>query len=237
MPSYNSSNTVSKTVESIIAQTYDNWELVFVDDCSTDDTLEIVESFCDNRIRVFTLDENSGSPVAPRNKGIKYAKGHYICFLDSDDLWDSNKLKVQLEFMNNFGVNAACSSYIRIKNEKILGVVTPPQIITHSMLLKSNYIGNLTGIYNCEVLGKFYQEYIGHEDYLMWLSILSKTDCVGVQEVLASYNVQEFSVSSNKFKAALWHFKILRNKLGLSYFKCLYYFLSYIFNALIKRLA
>ncbi|QDE30510.1 glycosyltransferase family 2 protein [Shewanella polaris] len=236
MPGFNCSKTVARAFLSVVNQTHKNWELLFVDDASTDNTIEIVQSILDYRIKVFRSDVNSGSAVAPRNRAIDLAKGKYIAFLDSDDSWEPNKLELQLNAMIQNRCHAACSAYRRVKNDKVISVVKPPFIISYNKLLNSNHIANLTGIYNCEVLGKFYQKDIGHEDYLMWLDILGKTDCVCVKDVLASYSISDSSLSSNKYEAIKWHFNILSKELKLPFYKLYFSFFCYVCNAIFKRL-
>tara|TARA_R110002124_G_scaffold17175_3_gene72173 strand:- start:3751 stop:4485 length:735 start_codon:yes stop_codon:yes gene_type:complete len=235
MPGFNCSKTLARAFCSVINQTHTNWELLFIDDASTDNTIEIAESIRDYRIKVFRSDVNSGGAVTPRNRAIYLAKGKYIAFLDSDDSWESNKLELQLNAMVLNRCYAACSAYRRVKNDKVISVVKPPSIISYSKLLNSNHIANLTGIYDCEVLGKFYQKDIGHEDYLMWLKILAKTDCICVKDVLASYSISETSLSSNKFEAIKWHFNILSKELELPFFNLYFRFFCYVYNAILKR--
>ncbi|MGE6648187.1 glycosyltransferase family 2 protein [Shewanella colwelliana] len=237
MPSFNSGETISKSIISVIEQTYTNWELLIVDDCSTDNTISIINSFDDERIKLFKLNINSGSPVSPRNLAINEAAGDYISFLDSDDLWSSDKLETQISNMTSNGYFISHSSYHRIDEFDVpLNVVSAPSVVSFDRLLYGNCIGNLTGIYNCKVLGKFYQKNIGHEDYLMWLEILSKNNSIGITKPLASYRVLSKSVSSNKFRALYWHYNILRNELKINPFKACYYMCFYLFNAFTKRL-
>ncbi|MBW3526222.1 glycosyltransferase [Shewanella sp. NKUCC05_KAH] len=235
MPGYNSSSFIEDSIRSVLNQSYLNWELLFVDDGSTDGTLEFVKSFNDKRIKVFSLGYNSGSPTEPRNFAIAEAKGKYIAFLDADDTWEPNKLDLQLHAMTTSNVLASHGYYYRVRNSTIIGVVESPSLVTYNMMLKSNRIGNLTGIYNCHVLGKFYQKNIGHEDFAMWLSILSKTNSIGVMTPIAKYQVSESSISSNKFKASMWHYEILRNEAGLSFFKASFFYVFYLFYAVAKR--
>lgn len=237
MPGYNCSRTVERAIESLLAQGYENWELIYVDDKSDDDSVVVVESIKDSRIKVIVMESNSGTPVIPRNIAIGEAKGQYIAFLDSDDMWHRDKLSTQINAMRKSGAFACHAYYQRVNQHgEVLNLVKSPQIVTYKMMLSTNYIGNLTGIYDCSKLGKFFQKRIGHEDYLMWLEILSKTDSVGVRFPLGCYTVSTSSVSSNKFKAMKWHYNVLRKELGFSNVKAFGYFLRYVFNAFLKRL-
>ncbi|WP_434938665.1 glycosyltransferase family 2 protein [Shewanella sp. HL-SH8] len=236
MPSYNAEKTIAVSINSVISQSYSDWELLVVDDCSTDNTISIVQSFCDKRIKLFVLRENSGSPVIPRNFAIDKASGEYIAFLDSDDIWFADKLSFQLSAMKSSGYLISHSSYNRVdENGVFLNVVSANFNVTYNKLLHGNCIGNLTGIYNCYILGKFYQKKIGHEDYLMWLNIISNNDSLAISTPLASYRVLNNSVSSNKFRAMYWHFNILKREMGINIFKVIYLMFFYIRNALAKR--
>ncbi|MCU8055572.1 glycosyltransferase [Shewanella sp. SM34] len=236
MPSYNSGKTISDAIQSVLSQTYSDWELIIIDDFSTDLTLSIINSFCDSRIKVISMESNSGSPVKPRNCGILQAAGDYISFLDSDDIWFPNKLEIQLSEMQSKGYFVSHSSYNRVDVDGLLlKSVYTPTFVDFNKLLHGNCIGNLTGIYNSNVLGKFYQKDIGHEDYLMWLQILSKSPSLGISQPLAAYRVVDSSVSSNKLKAMMWHYNILKHEMNLASFKVCLLMVSYLFKAVVKR--
>lgn len=235
MPCFNGSNTIRGSIESVISQSYSNWELLITDDSSTDNSTEIIESFSDKRI---VLLKNTGSRgvANARNFSIQHAEGEFIAFLDCDDMWFSSKLFLQLEALKQSGLNVCHSSYVRFKDGgEELGVVNAKKLVTFSDMLTGNKIGNLTGVYNCSVLGKFYQRNIGHEDYLMWLDILKKSSSVGIPHCLASYRVNQKSLSGNKFKALMWHFNILYSELDFSFLRSCYFFLLYMMSAIKKR--
>lgn len=236
MPSYNSAETIFFSIQSVINQSYKNWELIVIDDCSKDRSIEIVLSFDDPRIKLIKLPSNTGVANA-RNEGIKFASGKYISFLDSDDIWFSEKLAKQVEKLSS-GFDVICSNYGTFKNNpsELISIRKAPSIITHQAMLRSNFIGNLTGIYNSEKLGKFYQRPLGHEDYVMWLDITKVSNqALCIDEVLAAYRISNQSLSSNKFKAMKWQFFIYRNYLGFSFIRSSWYFLQYLFFALKKR--
>ncbi|MBW0277945.1 hypothetical protein B4O99_00020 [Shewanella xiamenensis] len=235
MPCFNGANTIRGSIESVISQSYSNWELLVTDDSSTDNSIEIIESFSDKRI---ILLKNTGSRgvANARNFSIQHARGEFIAFLDCDDMWFSSKLFLQLEALKQSGLNVCHSSYVRFNDDGAeLGVVNAKRLVTFSDMLTGNKIGNLTGIYNCSLLGKFYQKQIGHEDFLMWLNILKTTDSIGLECCLASYRVSSSSVSSNKFKALSWHYSIIRKELGFSSVYSFYLLFRYIVGGILKR--
>ncbi|WP_261818010.1 glycosyltransferase family 2 protein [Vibrio gallicus] len=240
MPAYNASQTISKSIQSVIQQTYVNWELIIVNDRSTDNTTKIIESHANNdgRIRLFN-NTNEKGVVGARNKAIELAKGTYIAFLDSDDYWEPEKLNIQIDLLlRSENVHASHSSYRRVNQDYIfLSEVACKPLVTYKDMLKYNNIGNLTGIYNCKAIGKIYQKNIGHEDFEMWLNILKLTDSIGSKECLANYYCSANSLSSNKIKSAKWHLDILRSELsGRSNIYIYWNFLHYIIVNIFKRL-
>lgn len=242
MPAYNCAGFISESIDSVLAQTYKNWELIVVNDCSTDNTRSIVESFVENdkRIRLINNITNSGV-AATRNNAIKAAKGQYVAFLDSDDIWFENKLEMQVSKLSNSPMNAvAChTSYLRIDEKgKILSKSSVRKDVNFRQLLKSNSIGNLTGVVDRLKADLPLQKEIKHEDYVMWLSILSKESSyysIGLNEVLAKYRVHNSSVSANKLKSITWHWNILRNEMRLNLLKSCMYLVSYVYFATKKR--
>lgn len=236
-PSYNCTATIEKTLQSVIAQTMGDWEILIVDDCSTDSSYELISNISniDERIKIIKNTVNLGASKS-RNKLIELSTGEYIAFLDTDDTWYPRKLELQIEAMNRNNCLVAHSSYYRVDEiGNNISLVKPREKVTYKDMLTHNHIGNLTGIYNAKILGKFYQKNIGHEDYEMWLRILSKTDSIAVLDPLASYTVSTNSLSANKFKAAKWHYNILRNEIGLNILKSSFYFSHYVYNAIKTR--
>lgn len=237
-PSYNSSRYISQTIESVLVQTYENWEMIIVDDVSPDHSNEIIEEYAkkDNRIKLIKLEKNSGAANA-RNEGIQQAVGKYIAFLDSDDIWLPEKLTKQIEFMHKNEVVLCYSSYfIMDENSKQIGQFNISKTkVSYKELLKTCIIGNLTAMYDAEQLGKFYMEDIGHEDYTLWLKILKKIDnAYGIEKPLAKYRISKKSISSNKIKAATWQWKIYREVEKLSLFESIYYFVQYVYYGVRK---
>lgn len=239
---YNSSSTLRETVGSVVAQDYDNWELLLIDDCSADDSREIMEKLAstDHRIRCLYNDKNSGVALT-RNHGIREADGRYIAFLDSDDTWDDTKLSRQLRFMEEVGSPFTYTS-IRIMDEN--GVPTGkerhvPDRVDHGTLLMGDPMPCLTIMIDTTVIPKekIYMPNVHHEDYAAFLNCLRDGAVArGLDEVLASYRVSRTSVSGNKLRTATWQWRILRDQEGLSVIKSLYYLSTYALKAIKKRL-
>ena len=242
MPAYNAGNTISESIQSVLDQTYQNFELIVVNDCSSDNTKEIVENFIksDDRIRLIDKKVNQGVASA-RNAGLDHARGEFIAFLDSDDKWQETKLEKQLDiFTKHTDIDIVYSSYYRFNSNGISNVVGVPSSVNKKRLLKGNPIGNLTAIYNFKKFPMIRQKKIGHEDYLFWLEIFSSSSDVkgfGIQEPLAYYRVAEDgqSISGNKLKAAGWTWRIYREHLQLSLISSLFYFSYYMIKAILKR--
>jgi glycosyltransferase involved in cell wall biosynthesis len=234
-PNYNSEKFIEQTLKSIIAQTYKNWELLIVDDCSTDTSVKIIKKYAtnDNRINFFKLKENSGAAIA-RNKAIEKASGNFIAFLDSDDLWLAEKLEKQLAFMLNNNYNLTHTSYGLITEKGILlnkNVFCEPKLSYEKMLF-SNKIGCLTAMYNAGNLGKMYMPEIRkRQDYALWLKILKQEKyAYGLPSVLATYRDRSNSISNNKIEMLKWNWLLYRKVEKLTHFKSLFYVLSNILN-------
>jgi glycosyltransferase involved in cell wall biosynthesis len=236
-PCYNSSKFISHAIESVLEQTYKNWELIIVDDGSTDNSIEIIKKYehMDKRIKLIEFGKNSG-PALARNRAINEAKGRYIAFLDSDDIWLPQKLEKQIAFMIENNIALTYSSYYLIdKNGNNRGVFITKKSATYNELLKTCFIGNLTAIYDADIIGKYFLENIGHGDYTLWLKILKKIAISrGIIEPLAKYRLSDKSFSANKIKAACWQWKIYSDIEKLGFFSSLYYFLNYIYFGYIK---
>lgn len=241
MPAHNSSATISSAINSVLAQTYQNWELLVINDNSSDDTESIVKEYVkrDSRIKYFKTDKTFKRPFYPRNIGIENAKGRFIAFLDSDDLWLPTKLEHQLPLFEMKNVAVVYSYYAKMNEDGMLQnrLIESPLIVDYKYLLKGDCIGNLTGMYDTEKVGKIYQKNIHHEDYLMWLEILKRGFCaMNTKTCEAFYRVQKTSVSGNKLKTLQWHWHILHNELKLSFFIAFKNFVSYAAKGVIKFL-
>lgn len=214
MPSYNTEDYIKYSIMSVINQTYKNWELIIIDDCSNDDTDKVVSLFCDERVVYYKNKSNKGAAYS-RNKGLRLAKGKWIAFLDSDDLWESDKLKRQIEFMKKNRVYFSYTNYSEInENGDATGiVVSGPSII--SRLGMNNYCwpGCLTVMYDAEKIGLVQIEEIKkNNDYAMWLQICKKADCYLLNETLAHYRRgRQGSISSHGILAMIkWHYFLFR---------------------------
>lgn len=227
-PCYNSAATIRETIQSIIEQSYDCWELLIIDDCSQDDSAKIIMEFAavDARIRYLKTNAPSGSPTLPRNIGIKAAKGRFIAFLDSDDVWMSNKLSIQLPLFVNDDVAIVYSYYEKIAEDgtRMGRVIKSASYHHYKSLLYGNELGCLTVVYDTKKIGKRYFKFIGHEDYNLWLDILKEGFiAVNANTCLALYRVRRKSVSSNKLKVIKWVWHIYRVEQKINIFLSLYY--------------
>lgn len=214
MPSYNSSEYIARSIDSIINQSYTNWELLITDDCSTDNTCEIVERYVatDSRIRLFVLDENKGAGVA-RNNSIKESKGQFIAFCDSDDRWKPEKLEIQLNFMNKRKVEVCYSSYLRCdENDEILGIVVAPSKISYADIIRNDYIGFLTCIYDTSKIGKIYMPTLRKRQDWAWKILLMKKcpEAYGIKDTLAYYRVRKNSLSNKKMNLIYYNVAVYR---------------------------
>ena len=215
-PCFNSEKYVSQTIHSVLNQTHQNWELLLVDDCSSDETFATISKFAsqDNRIKAFKLDKNSGAGVA-RNFAIHQASGNYIAFLDADDLWKPEKLDKQISFMQTQKIPFTFSFYETIDEAGNLRneTITTPSKITYKQLYFCNWIGNLTGIYSVDFFGKIPISSIKkRQDWMLWLQIVKQIKvAIPVTESLAYYRVREDSISASKWKLIKYNFKVYRN--------------------------
>ena len=231
---FNSEAFISDTIDSVLNQSYSNWELILIDDGSTDKTIEIVNLLAaeNNKIKIFKNETNQGAATS-RNKGIVAAKGDYIAFLDADDLWKPEKLEKQIAFMLIGNCDVCFSGYDLMdeNGEYLKKRVKALEILSYNKLLKSNYIGNLTGVYNTRVLGKITAPKLKkRQDWLLWLSAIKKSGkpAIGIQESLAYYRVRENSMSSNKLNLIKYNYLVYKNGLGFSTLKSTYYMLIFL---------
>ena len=237
-PSYNSAKFIGKTIESVLDQIYQNWEMIVVDDVSLDNSSDIVEKYCkkDNRIRLIKLEKNSGAAVA-RNRAIEEAKGRYIAFLDADDMWKPEKLEKQIYFMQKNNYSFTYTAYEKIdENGVVFGKIGVPLKVSYNQLLKTCVIGCLTAVYDTEKLGKIYMPTnTKREDFATWLSILKKIDfAYGIKENLSQYRVYENQSSGKKAKMAKENWKLYREIEKLNLLKACYYFSHYAVRGVLR---
>lgn len=218
MPSYNTAKFISETITSVLAQTYTNWELIIVDDCSTDDTDAVVRPYlADDRIRYIKNEKNSGAAVS-RNRALREAKGKWIAFLDSDDLWLPEKLEKQIAFMEKNNCRFSYTNYIEIDENSVPNgrSVTGPKKITRHGMYNYCWMGCLTVMYDAETVGLVQIADIKkNNDYAMWLKVCEKADCYLLDEVLAKYRKRSGSISNHGYtKLIKWHYKLYREAEG-----------------------
>lgn len=214
MPSYNTASFIEETIQSVLNQTYTNWELIIVDDCSTDNTDEVLENIKDSRIRYFKNDKNSGAAVS-RNKALREARGQWIAYLDSDDLWMPEKLEKQIHFMETNGYAFSYTKYeeINMKSKKTGVTVSGPKKITKSGMFNYCWPGCLTVMYDANKIGLIQiQDIKKNNDYAMWLKVCKKADCYLLDEFLGQYRKGRVgSVSTHSIKTMIgWHYKLYR---------------------------
>ncbi|OMD98728.1 glycosyl transferase [Paenibacillus odorifer] len=232
IPAYNCSDFIGATLDSVISQTYKNWEVIIIDDCSTDNTEEIVSTYIsnDSRIKYFKLEVNSGAAVA-RNKAVDIAEGKYMAFIDSDDVWFSDKLSKQINFMEHNRYNFTCTSYTKIDDKgNYLGrTIIAQNRRNYDGLLKTSP-GNSTVIYDAEKLGKFkIPDIKKRNDYVMWLQVIKKEKYLyGMEEPLSSHRIREGTLSSKKTTLVKYHWRVYREIEKLSILKSCYLILYWI---------
>ncbi|WP_205780548.1 glycosyltransferase family 2 protein [Mucilaginibacter limnophilus] len=236
---YNCAPYIQQTIRSVQSQTYENWEMIIVDDSSTDDTLEFVkaEAEKDNRIKYLVNERNLGAAKS-RNRGIEMARGKYLTFLDGDDLWLPGFISTSLIYMKRHDYSFVFSSYRR-KDEELNPLYEDfivPARVNYNSLLKTCPISCLTAFIDIERTGKFFMPDIPkRQDYGLWLSILKKIgNAYGIQEPLAVYRIRKNSLSRNKYKAMLYVWKVYRDVEKINIFYSSYLMVNYVINGMIK---
>ena len=241
MPCYNMASFVSDSIKSVIAQTYPHWELLIVDDASTDATVNIIESFSqtDSRIKFAKKKQNSGI-ADTRNQCIQMAQGPVLAFLDADDIWHPEKLEKQLKFMleKNVGFSYSTYDWIDEDGNTLNRFINTIGNLDYETYLRNTIIGCSTVMVNKTITGEVVvPKFRTSEDTATWLDILRKGFLAyAIDEPLVSYRIRRKSASSNKIKAASDLWKVYRRHEKLPFFKAIYYFSCYAFNAIKKRL-
>ena len=240
IPTFNSEKFIAETIQSIQAQTFTNWELIIVDDGSSDKTVSIISKIAqsDERIQFFQFEENSGAGIA-RNLALSKANGRYIAFLDSDDLWKPSKLEKQIKFMTKNDLPFTFSFYDCIDEEgKLLNKrVESPRKLSYKQLFYCNYIGNLTGIYDVDYFEKIPISPIRkRQDWILWLTILKKIKTAQpTPESLAFYRVRQNSISASKFDLLKHNFNVYRTFHGFNLVVSLVCMIGFLFTQLIIK--
>lgn len=238
MPAYNAKKTINEAINSVLNQSYKNWELIVINDCSTDTTLSIVEKLAnkDTRIKLISNNVNSGTSKT-RHRGLSEATGEWLAFLDSDDIWQADKLAKQISLQKEIGAELLFtgSAFIDAQGNNLPWILRVPLQIGYKQLLKQNLISNSSVLVRKELFSQF--EALGddmHEDFAGWLRIL-KTGRIayGIDEPLLIYRLSVNSKSSNKLKAAIMNWKTYRY-VGLNVIEAAYYMIWYSINGLLK---
>lgn len=236
IPVYNAAKTIEKTIKSVLHQSYTYFEIIIIDDCSTDNSFQIIEelSESDSRIILYRNEKNLGV-AKTRNAGINIAKGEFISFLDSDDIWKSTKLEKQLEYIKQNNGDICYTSYEMIDNNETNRVLRGvPKEINYKGLLKENVICCSTTIVKSDLLKKYlFETEFFHEDFVLWLKLLrAGYKAVGIQETLVIY--RKGGRSSDKLKACKNRWIVYRKSEGLSLISSMYYFIKYTINGVKK---
>lgn len=242
IPVYNAEKFIEDTIKSVINQTYKNWQLIIIDDHSTDDSVNIIKNFTknNNKIKLIKLKKNNGVAIA-RNKGINLAKGKYLCFLDADDLWHPEKLNKQISFMKKYNCPFSFTGYefaditgkpngkkVYIKNK-----FTYKQALKNTTIWTSTVMIDLTKLSSKQIL----MPNIKSEDTATWWNILKQIDyAYGLNEILSYYRRSNNTLSSNKIEAIKRIWNLYRNHEKLSIPYSLYNFCHYAFNAVKRRI-
>lgn len=212
MPSFNCKDYITASIKSVLAQTYGNWELIIVDDCSTDGTVDIIRGFEDYRIRVFVKKTNSGAALS-RNMALRKAKGRWIAFLDSDDIWHPEKLEKQLAFMKEHGYAFTYTDYrIQLNGKWLPYINTAPNVVDRKKLYNYCYFSTITVMYDQNVVGLIQvADLKKNNDYAMWFKAIEKVKCHRLPECLSYYIKHDGSISSgHKWKLIKWHYRLFR---------------------------
>lgn len=236
-PLYNSEKFIAETIESVLAQTYKNWEMLIVNDYSKDNGAKIVEEYVkkDKRIKLFNNEKNMGVSFT-RNRAIDLSQGKYVAFLDSDDVWHKEKLEKQIKFMEDNNLSLTYTSYTKMNEDGSLrGTINVPEKLNYKELLKNCLINCISGVYLKEKFKNIYFRKTKVEDYIFWLEMFKKIDfAYGIQESLAYYRVSNNSRSSNKIDIVKFHWKIYREIEKLSLMESIYYFVIYVKRGLFR---
>lgn len=239
-PMYNAEKFVVQTLDSVINQTHQNWEMLIVDDGSKDNSAAIVAGYAEKDPRIKLIRQANAGSAAARNNALRNVQGRYVCFLDSDDMWDATFLEKQLNFLKQNDAGVVYASYRRI-NENGEGILRPyivPQKVNYKGLLKTCSISCLTAMFDREKTGVvFFNEELKslRDDFVFWLTILKKLDyAYGNPEVLASYRVFSGSTTGNKKKVMKPHFLVYYKIERLGLLRSCYYFIHWAINGFLK---
>ena len=239
VPMHNAADFIDDTIHSVLGQTYENWELILVDDASSDDTLDVVKQFANDKIRVISCRKNGGAAKA-RNRGVSAASGRYVCFLDADDLWQPDKLERQIAFMDETGAAFSYASYVFAdsKGRPNGKVVRVPSTITYKQALKNTTIWTSTVMFDMKKLKKndIKMPDVKSEDTATWWKVLKKVErAYGIREVMAIYRRSGKTLSANKIVAIKRIWNLYRKSEGLDVTRSFVNFVGWAFNAVRRR--
>ena len=239
MPSYNTAKYITNSIESVLNQTYKNWELIIIDDCSTDNTDEIIKKYnSENRIKYIKNEKNSGAAIS-RNRGLKEAKGKWIAFLDSDDLWNEEKLEKQIRFMLDNNYAFTFTDYnIQLNGEWLPYIYTAPNVVTKRKMYNYCYFSTITVMWDREKIGLIQIEDLRkNNDYAMWLKAIEKSNAYRLPECLSSYIKHEDSISSgSKLKLIKWHYLLFKKGMNKSALMSILFTLNNMIHGVIKKI-
>ena len=240
MPSYNTANFIEETINSVLSQTYENWELIIVDDCSSDNTDQVISKYLeDKRIKYLKNSSNSGAAIS-RNRALEESKGKWIAFLDSDDLWYPEKLEKQIKFMKKNNYHFSYTNYEEIDEKSVENgvLLTGPKKITKIAMYNYCWVGCLTVMYDRDKVGLIQIEDIKkNNDYAMWLKVIKKTDCYLLNETLAKYRKRSGSISNHSYmKLIKWHYKLFKEADNKNVFMASLLTLNNLFYGIIKKI-
>ncbi|AFU20240.1 glycosyltransferase family 2 protein [Actinobacillus suis] len=237
MPVYNAEEYIEEAIKSVLNQTYSNWELILVDDCSTDNSCNVIQKYLlDIRIKFFRNKINSG-PALTRNLALDNASGEYITFLDSDDFWEKDKLLNQINFMIEHKLSMSHGNYHFCNvNRKVIKSVKTDRKISYNDLLKGNQFKIMTVMLKRDLINSLCFENIKHEDYMFFLKCLNRTNfsLCDLSKIDSYCRIGKLSVSSNKMRSAFWTWSIYYKHLKLGLVKSVYYFAFYAINGFLK---
>lgn len=242
-PIYNCENLLPQTLDCVLNQTYKNWEMILVDDCSIDNSASIIKKYAkkDSRIKYFKLEHNSGAAMA-RNKALEKSKGRFIAYLDADDLWKPEKLEKQISFMLEKKIAFSCTDYEKIREDgsSLNKIIKIPERVNYNLFLRNTIIQTVGVMIDTNITGKellIMPNIRRRQDAATWCQLLKAGfDCYEVPENLSYYRVVSNSLSSNKFKAVKMNWYWYRKIEKLPLWKTCYCFVGYSFNAVKKRI-
>lgn len=237
-PTYNCEKYISNTIDSILNQTFSDFEVLIVDDCSTDGTVSLIKKYNDERIKLYVNEKNCGAAYC-RNFALSKAQGEFIAFLDGDDMWLPKKLETMLKFIEQNNYDFAYSDYYESTDGLIKKHITGPKVMTHNKFLRNCYVGCLTVVYRKSIFPDLQipNDIMKRNDYALWLKISERCNCYNCKEILAVYNKHTTSMSSGSKKSLIeYHYQLFTKLYGYKWFRakfCAYRnVLFYIFKKL-----